>query len=116
MFFTFNQNNSFGSFDYDEERGIVDYVIVEADSVEDAVKRAEKVGLYFDGCEKGVDCPCCGDRWYAPWDDGSENPEVYGENVLTEGVRESFEGSKYSTAIHYKDGTMKLLEGTKARF
>lgn len=113
MFYTFSQNNSGGVFDYDPDRGICEYVIVEADSVKDAVRRAEDIGLYFNGVDEGLDCECCGDRWYEPYnDDGTEFPEVYGRNVLTEGTRKSFEGSEFSTSIHYKDGTMKLVEGT----
>lgn len=63
MFYTFNQNNSGGGFDFDAKRGISRYVIISADSTEDAIKRAEKIGLYFNGVESGDDCECCGDRW-----------------------------------------------------
>lgn len=77
-FFTFNQNNSGGSFTLDEDRGITHYVIIEAFSAEDANRRAEDIGLYFDG---DGDCPCCGDRWYEQWGDekGTDRPEIYGE-------------------------------------
>lgn len=75
QFFTFDQNNSGGSFSYDEGRGIGQYVIVEAIDRDHAVTRAEQVGLYFNGYG---DCECCGDRWYKPWDkDGTETPQIY---------------------------------------
>ena len=62
MFYEFIQNNSGGTFIYDEQKGISYSVIVEADSENDAITRAEQIGLYFDG--KG-DCPCCGNYcWY----------------------------------------------------
>ena len=35
--------------------------------------------MYFDGCAKNIDCPCCGDRWYQQYDgDGDEQPSIYG--------------------------------------
>ena len=58
-FFTFYQNNSGGVFD-----GPAHYVIVEASDAEEAATRAETVGVYFNGVEDGLDCECCGDRWF----------------------------------------------------
>ena len=63
MFYVFRQNNSGGSWDIDELNGIGKIVIVEADNEDSAVEEAEKIGLYFDGVKKGLDCECCGDRW-----------------------------------------------------
>jgi hypothetical protein len=79
MFFEFHQNNTGGSF-----TGPAHYVIVEADSAHEANEIAEDLGLYWNGCDEGYDCPCCGDRWYPLWDDeeGSDEPEVYGETDL----------------------------------
>lgn len=45
MFYTFNQNNSGGSFDFDKARGITHYVIIEANSVEHANKLVDIVVL-----------------------------------------------------------------------
>jgi len=55
------------------------YVIVEADTAEKANNRAEKIGIYFNGCEDNLDCECCGDRWYEQYDDtdGDPTPMVY---------------------------------------
>lgn len=61
-FYEFNQNNSGGSFDTDEN--LCHTVIIEANSEDEAVKKAEDLGCYWDGCANGIDCPCCGDRWY----------------------------------------------------
>lgn len=78
-FFTYNQNNSGGGFEVNEERGISHYVIIEADDADAADARAEKIGLYFDGAADGPDCPCCGDRWYRAWSgEGSDVPSIYG--------------------------------------
>ncbi|MBR7654821.1 hypothetical protein KCX83_21225 [Brucella oryzae] len=85
-FWTFNQNNSGGSFDFDEDAGITHFTIVEAKDMQHAISRAKEIGIYFDGCDAGIDCPCCGDRWYEPWkDDGDEAPTVYGQNVRENG-------------------------------
>jgi epoxyqueuosine reductase QueG len=82
-FFEFNQNNTGGSFDFDEKRGISHWVIIEAANAQQANERAESIGLYFNGCDDGVDCSCCGDRWYPQYDekDGTAEPTIYGEKV-----------------------------------
>jgi hypothetical protein len=79
MFFTYNQNNSGGSFDVDASQGVSHYVIIEADDNVHADSRAEEIGLYFDGCSSGCDCSCCGDRWYRSWSDGSDTPMIFGK-------------------------------------
>lgn len=74
MFYTFSQMNSGGSFIGDYR-----YIIIEADSADEANQIAEDHGVYFDGCYYGIDCRCCGDRWHRCWEyDGTENPEIYG--------------------------------------
>lgn len=75
--YTFRQNNSFGTF-----RGPVT-VIVEAHSHHEANGRAEdEAGVYFDGCADGLDCDCCGDRWCRVSEhDGYAVPSIYGEPV-----------------------------------
>lgn len=107
MFFEYNQNNSGGGFDFDAERGITHYVIVEADDAEHANYRAERIGLYFDGAG---DCACCGNRWSAQWgsDEGDEVPCIYGEPV------QDFDfGRKWMAAdspeafVHFADGRVQ---------
>ena len=77
-FYTFSQNNSGGFF-----TGPAEYVIIEAQDAQDANRRAEEAGLYFNGCESGSDCPCCGDRWSEQWSDdyGDAEPMIYGKPV-----------------------------------
>jgi len=60
-FYEFDQNNSGGSFDVDNE--VCHRVVIEATSPEKANEKAQSLGIYFDGCAEGLDCPCCGDRW-----------------------------------------------------
>jgi len=103
MFYTFNQNNSGGGFDHDPAMGIGATVIIEADSAEQANKRAVEIGLYFKGVRDGHDCECCGDRWHECRDDeGTETPERYGMPV---NPGNDFWG--IPVYIHYLDGTFK---------
>lgn len=108
MFYHFHQNNSGGHFDYDYERGISCNVIIEADSVDDANRRARFIGLYFDGAG---DCSCCGSRWSEQWnysgsvERGDELPELYGESValtVSYGWRDEIEWEGF---LHFKDFT-----------
>ncbi|MCQ6554773.1 hypothetical protein NPS70_16430 [Streptomyces sp. C10-9-1] len=103
MFFTYDQNNSGGGFDVDEEAGISVYVIVEAEDYATANERAEAIGLYFDG--EG-DCSCCGNRWSAQWSgtDGDAVPSIYGEPVETAVVYTKWVGTRPDAFVHYVDG------------
>ena len=75
--YQFNQNNSGGSFVVDEK--LCHRLLIEADSVDEASDIAEGMGVYYNGCDSGMDCDCCGDRWYRPWSsDGIEFPYSYG--------------------------------------
>lgn len=98
-FFTFNQNNSGGSFDHDRHSGIGYNVVIEAIDEKDALRRAEDIGLYFNGCDTGMDCSCCGDRWSDWLDEGTEFPESYGKPVKG--------GWGIPSYIHYLDGTIE---------
>ena len=115
MFFHFSQNNSGGSFIEDDRVG--GDVIIEADCVKDANKRAVDVGLYFNGCEAGYDCPCCGDRWYELWEneEGTELPEIYGQDA-TKMIAERRSG-RLSDMIHiyYKDGRHVWFDGKEVK-
>lgn len=56
---------------YDYQEKPVD-VWVMAESEKEANRLAEQyAGIYFDGIRKGLDCECCGDRWYGAeeWDE-----------------------------------------------
>jgi hypothetical protein len=57
-FFQFTQNNS-GGFTV----GDYEYLLIEADTIQQANSFAILNGAYFDGVDKGMDCDCCGDRW-----------------------------------------------------
>ena len=80
-FFEFCQNNTGGSFDVDEN--LTHRVLIEAEDYDEAIRFAEGLGMYWNGVENGMDCPCCGDRWYKP-SDGKEFPFKYGRMSLNE--------------------------------
>lgn len=106
-FFDFRQNNSGGSFDFDENAGISVNVIVEAMNKEHAISRASEIGLYFDG---SGDCSCCGNRWSDYLDSGTDKPTIYGmpiEEYVTTNTFKWMGKGKPEVFIHYLDGKIK---------
>jgi len=105
-FYEFNQNNSGGSFHFDEEAGITHFVIVEANNANQANALAEAIGIYFDGCNDGRDCDCCGDRWYEQWreDAGNDVPSIYGEPVVNATAYHKWMDDGKEIVVHYLDG------------
>lgn len=97
MFYHFSQNNSGGRFVVDHRRGITAHVIVEGPSLKDITRRAEDIGLYWDGCDDGHDCPCCGDRWSEPYGNGDTVPSIYGQDV--------------SNGVYYSDYPVWIKDG-----
>jgi hypothetical protein len=106
-FWHFRQNNSGGLFDIDDSRGIGVDVWIEAASLEDAERRAEQIGLYFNGVQDGRDCDCCGDRWYAPWGDaGVEAPII--------NFDDQHQFSCHNTVyVHHMDGVIERVMKTE---
>lgn len=81
MFYLYNQNNSGGRFLHNMPH----YLLVEANSANEADSIAEANGVYFNGVANGIDCACCGDRWdTADPLDAKEIPYVYQEGDLAE--------------------------------
>jgi hypothetical protein len=110
MFYTYYQNNSFGQMMLSEPEGLTHYVIIEADSAEEADARAEAsdINMYFDGVEKGLDCPCCGDRWSRQYGDGTEEPRIYGKPATDYSTSWSAYMPKgKEICIHYADGRVE---------
>ena len=110
--YTFEQNNSSGMY---VPPAI--YLIIEARTRDDAIIKATNEGVYFRGVEMGVDCDCCGDRWFLPYD-YTDEPDIYGAlpcDYLKE--TESFFSGLYSfdkslpaVMLIYEDGT--VLKGS----
>lgn len=99
-YFHFRQNNSGGSFDIEDADGIGVEVWIEALNADDACRRAESIGIYFDGCEYGRDCDCCGDRWHRPWGDG------YDASEIDQKFSFSWHGTVY---VHHMDGSIERI-------
>ena len=112
MFYTFSQNNSGGSFDIDHM--LAHFVIIEADTAEEANTIAESVGIYFNGCDEGMDCDCCGDRWYSQWDDkdGTEEPMIYDRAPEAYSCMFTPVDKPYCH-VYYKDGLKRSMVQTK---
>jgi hypothetical protein len=117
MFYEYNQNNSGGGFDFDGGAGISHYVLIEANSPKQANALAEAIGLYFNGCEDGRDCDCCGDRWYpqSSYAEGKDKPSIYGHEV---GADKPYKNTLWmkdqpEAFIHYLDGRVVPVEGAK---
>ena len=87
-YFKFRQNNSGGAFCG------TPLVFIQADNADDANRIAQDNGIYFNGVADGVDCDCCGDRWYPVNDDDAQNqPSSYGYGG---GVTVYSDGDKYT--------------------
>lgn len=78
-FYLYHQNNSGGDFLVNISVDIS--VIIEANNIYSANKIAKKHGIYFNGVERGIDCPCCGDRW-------DDSPMVY--DTLNEAIEDTY--------------------------
>ena len=97
MFYKYSQNNSGGGFDADER--VQPRVFIEAESENEAEVIADRLGIYFDGVEKGHDCECCGDRWSYP------------NEVKPDDLEEVLMDPKYGydTVVHYANGKKRYL-------
>lgn len=113
-FYEWNQNNSGGSFDVDGE--ITHTIYIEADSYDEAEKKALDLGVYYDGCGRGLDCYCCGDRWYEG--DEVELPHYSGKETVEEVaqyVSDKYGRCKPDARIFYKDGNVKEIFSKKVK-
>ena len=107
MFYQFNQNYIGRIYMRDERLGIGPLIIVEGDTVDAINKKAEQVGIYFDGRKKGIDP--LDNRWYRMMrnKDGYDEPHVYDVHI---DKIPSAEWVGYDDVfIHYADGTMKRI-------
>lgn len=103
MFYEFNQNNSGGHFTRNSR--LDHYVIVEANDLTEAIDRANMIGIYFNGVDEGIDCECCGDRWYQPWDEkGDDVPSHYDFPLTLANSSTTKNPREHTVVIHYLDG------------
>lgn len=104
MFYEFNQNNSGGRFIRNNR--VDHHVIIEADHLPQLEARALSIGIYFNGVDAGMDCRCCGDRWYEPWGDakGDVVPSYYGSPLTLANSSTTKNPREHTVVIHYLDG------------
>lgn len=107
-FYQFTQNNSGGYFKFDEN--VSHYVIIEAENPKHANKIAENIGIYFDGCDIGLDCSCCGDRWSELWSDeeGDSEPMIYGKPIQK--FKPLFKKGDTYCIVHYLNGNKTVYK------
>ena len=112
-FYSFRQNNSGGSFEVNDT--IAHNVIIEAINPQHANQIAEDIGIYFDGCQSGADCECCGDRWCRTDKyDATETPSIYGEPIENRSEIFCAVGEPYCH-VYYLNGEKKTYVKEKAQ-
>ena len=122
MFYDFDQNNSGGYFVVNDK--LCHMLFIEADSKDEAVRKAEELGCYLDGVRKGIDCPCCGDRWDKDYIDAvpldkyrTEGYQAWGNDIIyfkdieeyAQYVADVYGWTVPDGRIYYKDGTVKEI-------
>lgn len=109
MWFEYSQNNSGGSHVYDDNRGLAEWVFVEADSAKEADEYAESIGIYFNGVDDDMDCDCCGDRWHpqAWWGGGDDKGKNLDElrDTIEIVLKYRWRDNGNAIYIHFKDGS-----------
>lgn len=105
MFYMFRQNNSGGKYKLPAI-----HVIIEAYSAAEADAIAERNGIYFDGCDLGYDCRCCGERWSRQYcdSDGTAAPQIQGRDIdPAEDFVKKEDGVPYCVLIRKPDDTRR---------
>lgn len=112
MFHSYAQNNSCGSLTVNDE--VANFVFIEADDSDQADEIACKIGIYFNGVDDGLDCECCGDRWYSSGSEGEAEPKIYGESIAEyRDVLNTKVGEPYAH-VYYKDGRKETFVTKKS--
>ena len=109
-FWEFSQNNSGGYFVEDNENGVCETVIIEAQTSDEAWNRLEKVGDKVDGFWNY--CDCCGERW-SNWLDEEDGKDVlmHYNTPLKEVEKSMFTDRAF---VHYYDGSIKEFKFKEA--
>ena len=106
-YYDFNQNNSGGRYKIDENTG--QNTIIAARDMSEANERAERLGIYFNGCRDGMDCDCCGDRWSEQYSESKDvEPLVYGSDPTSYLTKDSW-GFHDKIVVHHADGTRETF-------
>jgi len=101
-FYEITQNNTGGSFDVNDK--VCHRLFIEADSKDEATNIAESLGCYWNGVDSGIDCSCCGDRWY-------------GSNELDfDGINTKWNGYEYAKWLKKDESVDKVIEEIKSKY
>ena len=114
-FYTFRQTNSGGYYTVNKKLG--HYVIIEAEYTRHATEIAKDIGIYFNGCDIGIDCKCCGDRWHELYsNDGCESlsDAIYGVDLTSAAALQTsidrempfVLGDSVTVFVYYANGTV----------
>ena len=111
-FYYFKQYNSFGFFDIDDM--LCRLLFIEADTHDEAIKKAEEFGCYWDGVAKGIDCIYGQDRWSK-----KKNIPVNVDNIVIYAQcladnYGNFVSSSPFCRIFYKNGEVKEIFSERA--
>lgn len=105
-FFNFSQNHSGDYFVRNEEHGVGEEIIIEANTWDEAWEKLSgfqnKVEGFFEYCS------CCGERW-SDWggdDDGKTEPMIY-DTPVGSYKKQMFRKKVF---IHYDNGTFKKVD------
>lgn len=106
--YLFTQNNSGGWFMITDT--LCRRLFIQAESLDNAIDKAESLGCYWNGVDCGYDCEydceCCGDRWYPPYgpvECQEKTIEVYAQKLADE-----YGWTKPDARLFYSDG--KVVE------
>lgn len=109
--YEFSQNNSGGDFEVTTE--LCHRLFIEARNDVEALAKGLEMGVYLNGVRGGIDCGCCGDRWYEP--NKVELPLKYSESLTFNEIKPyaQYLADKYGwttpdARIYYADG--KVVE------
>lgn len=123
MWYYWSQNNSGGSFFVDDK--LTHRVFIEADTYREAESKALYMGVYYNGCDEGLDCECCGDRWY----EGDEVPvpnkirrwdsnnavDINTVEEYAQYLADKYGWCKPDARLFYKNGEVKEIFKTKVK-
>ena len=96
------QNNSGSKTSIGDKLGV--FVAIEETNEDTVDQKAKELGIYYRGTARGIDCPCCGDRWVRP-------EEI--EFPFTDGVVRFDDIEEYMTSL--AAGHLFRIRGVMAR-
>lgn len=107
MFYTFHQNNVKGFYINSPIKGIGQFVIIEADSKEEAYEKHKNLGIGIHNYTQY--CNCCGDRWNTYSCDFSRDVPYINDLCIGEYAKNNTYPQSKTIYIHYKNLGIKKI-------